>query len=145
MFFVIAAPIILAMYLAGLGMILGSIIIVFQTGKDSDGKPKPRNWPLIWLLFWLGLFFIRLSKAIGVLMVDLVGVGKFKYAKQAFQFASSAMQTGDNEETNRLKSTIKNPLVQVLFPLFLGIAGHFGIKRLENEIALRKGLPVPHP
>lgn len=130
-------------FLVGPALLLSSLLVFLIRKKDANGQPKPRNWPVIWLLFWLGIFFIRLWAFIlsFILMVaPIPGPGKLRLARKAFNMYSSVRQSGDGGSTKH------GALFQLLVLLVIAIGGFHGLKYLLNELARRRGdTAVPFP
>lgn len=67
----------MVLYIVGPALVVASIVVVVRRGTDAaTGKPKPRNWPLAWLLFWLGMFSLRLWAFLVQALFGVLPVGK---------------------------------------------------------------------
>lgn len=123
-------------FLIGPALLLSAAIVYMVPRKDPSGKPLPRHWPLIWLLFWLGIFFVRVWSAIFSLLLGVVGIGKFQMAANAFSSMADGNDGGDRKH---------GVFFHAMALLFVAIAGYFALKYLMNEKARRNGESIPFP
>ena len=111
-------------FLIGPALIVAAGVLFKWPGtNEADGKPKQRKWPLFWLLFCLGLFFLRVWAFLARLLMDITPLGRLLRIGRVLRVGRAVAREGSEP------SSTHAVFLQSLVLLAIAIGGYYVLQQ----------------
>lgn len=111
----------MVVFLIGPGLIIAAAVVFMHPGKDPATGEARRNWPLIWLLVWLGIFFLRAYILIVRFLLSIIPMGR-------------VMTLGMSAIQKRGATPAREVFYQSVIILIVAIVGYRLLRRYRSKI-----------